>query len=127
MAEEGTLCINADVLKKAGANASSTSTAEAYTNVFIKMAEAQLSSSARYDWVTNYSSVSDIGKEILRDASSSYAAVQSINYDMKGFTSRQEALAMLNILWAGFQKTINLLEKDNNYKDFILTGAGDID
>jgi hypothetical protein len=46
---------------------------------------------------------------------------------MSGFTSRQEALIMVNILWAGFQKVINLLEKDNNYKDFILTGTGDID
>lgn len=127
MAEEGTLCINADVLKKAGANASTTATGEAYTNVFIKMAEAQLSSSARYDWVTNYSSVSTIGKQILKDAASSYAAVLAINYNMSGFTSRQEALTMVNILWAGFQKCINLLEKDNNYKDFILTGLGDVD
>lgn len=127
MAEEGTLCINADVLKKAGANASTTATAEAYTNVFIKMAEAQLSSSARYDWVTNYSSVSTIGKQILKDAASSYAAVLAINYNMSGFASRQESLTMVNILWAGFQKCVTLLEKDNNYKDFILTGQGDVD
>lgn len=127
MAEEGTLCINADVLKKAGTNASTTSTAEAHTNVYIKMAEAHLSSSARYDWVTNYSSVSAIGKEILKDAASSYAAVLAINYDMSGFTSRQETLTMVNILWAGFQKVITLLEKDNKYKDFVLTGSGEID
>lgn len=127
MVEAGTLCINADVLKKAGANASATSKAEAFTNVFIKEAEAQLSTSARYDWVTNYASVSAIGKEILRDAASSYAAVQVINYDMAGFTSRQEAMTMINILWASFQKCISLLEKDNNYKDFILTGEGEID
>lgn len=127
MAEEGTLCTNGNVTYKAGASASSTSTAEAYTNVYIKQAEAQLSTSARYDWVTNYSSISTIGKEILRDAASSYAAVLAIQYDMSGFTSRQEALLMINILWAGFQKTISLLEKDNKYKDFILTGEGDID
>lgn len=127
MAEAGTLCINADVLKKAGANANTTATAEAYTNVFIKEAEGHLCASARYDWVTNYADVSAIGKEILRDAASAYAAVQAINYDMSGFTSRQEALTMVNILWAGFDKVITLLEKDNNYKDFILTGSGDID
>lgn len=127
MAEEGTLCINADVLKKAGARASSTSSAEAYTNVYIKMAEGQLSSAARYDWVTNYSSVSTIGKAILRDAASSYAAVCVINYDMSGYLSRTESLTMVNILWAGFQKCIALLEKDNNYKDFILSGEGDVD
>lgn len=127
MAEAGTLTTNAEVGYKAGASKSTVSSAEAYTNVFIKEAEAQLSAAARYDWVTNYASVSAIGKEILRDAASSYAAVQVINYDMSGFTTRQEALIMVNILWAGFQKVINLLEKDNNYKDFILTGTGDID
>ena len=126
MAEEGTLCINADVLKKAGLNANSTATAEAYTNVFIKMAEGILSTAARYDWKTNYSSISTIGKEILRDAASSYAAVLAMNYDMSGYTSRQETLVMVNILWAGFQKTIDLFEKDNDYRDFVLTGSGSV-
>lgn len=127
MAEAGTLCTNSNVQYLAGANASATSKAEAYTNVYIKLAEAQLSSSARYDWVTNYASISTIGKEILRDAAASYAAVKVINYDMSGFTSRQEALIMINILWAVWSETYNLMKKDNNYKDFILTGAGDID
>ena len=127
MAEEGTLCTNADVLKHAGANASSTSIAEAYTNVFIQEIEGQICSSARYDFVTNYASVSAIGKEILRHAAASGAAVYVINYNMSGFTSRQEALIMVNILWAAFQKTLTLLEKDNNYRDFILTGVGDVD
>lgn len=126
MVEAGTLCGQADVAKKAGANASATSVAEAYTNVYIKLAEAQLCTSARYDWVTNYASVSTIGKEILRDAASSYAAICVINYDMSGFFSRTESLTMINILWAGFQKCIALMEKDNKYKDFILTGSGDI-
>ena len=124
MAEEGTLCSNGDVEKKAGANASATSTAEAYTNVYIKEAEAQLATAARYDFVTNYASVSTIGKEILRDAASSYAAVQAINYNMAGFTSRQEALTMVNILWAGFQKALTLLDKDNKFLDFVITGSG---
>lgn len=126
MAEEGTLCINADVLKKAGAKASTVSTAEAYTNVYIKMAEGQLSTAARYDWVTNYSSISTVGKGILRDAASSYAAALAMNYNMSGYTSRQESLTMVNILWAGFQKCVTLLEKDNKYKEFILNGGGTI-
>lgn len=127
MVEAGTLCINADVLKRAGSRASSTSTAEAYTNVFIKEAEGQLCTSARYDWVTNYSSVSTIGKEILRDAASAYAAIQCIIYDTDDFLSRQDVLIRVNILWAAFQKVITLFEKDNNYKEFVLSGSGDID
>ena len=84
------------------------------------------STAARYDWVTNYASISAIGKEILRDAASSYAAILAINYYMGGFP-RQDASVTLNILWAGFQKVITLLEKDNKYKEFILSGVGDID
>lgn len=127
MAELGTLCTNGDVAKLAGEKASATSAAEAYTNVYIKMAEGLLSSSARYDWVTNYASVSTIGKEILRNAVASFSAVMVMNYTMKGYTNTQEALTMINILWAMFSETRNKLEKDNKYKDFILTGTGDID
>lgn len=126
MAEAGTLCINADVLKFAGASANSTATAEAYTNVYIKEAEGFLCALTRYDWVTNYANISTIGKECLRDATASYAAIKAINYDMSGFTSRQEALQMINILWAQFMETAKLLQ-DNKYKDFILNGEGDID
>lgn len=127
MAEAGTLCINADVLKFAGANASSTSTAEAYTNVYIKEAEGLVCLETRYDWVTNYASVSTIGKEALRDATASLAAIKAINYDMSGFTSRQEATIMINVLWAQYRETMALILRDNNYKEFILSGEGDID
>lgn len=126
MAEAGILAINGDVAKLAGVNASSTSAAEAYTNIFIKEAEGLLCAKTRYDWVTNYASVSTIGKEVLRDAVASYAAIKVINYDMSGYTSRQEALIMINILWAVWSETYKLMS-DNKYKDFILTGAGDID
>lgn len=127
MAEEGTLAINADVAKYAGANANTTASAEAYTNVYIKMAEGRVCLDTRYDWVTNYSSVSDIGKEILRDAVAAYAAIKVIEYDMSGFTSRQEALTMINILWAIYRENVSQLVKDNIYKEFILSGTGVID
>ena len=126
MVEAGTLCGQTDVAKKAGANASAVSVAEAYTNVYIKMAEGQICLDTRYDWVTNYTSVSTIGKEVLKDAVSCLAAIDVINYQMNGFTSRQEALIMVNILWARYSEIVSKITKDNNYKDFILTGIGDI-
>lgn len=127
MAEQGTLCTNSNVQYEAGANASATSKAEAYTNVYIKQAEGKICLDTRYDWVTNYASVSTIGKEILREATSCLAAISVINYDMSGFTSRQEALTMVNILWARYSEIVKRITTDNKYKDFILTGAGDID
>lgn len=127
MAEAGTLAINDNVVKKAGANHNTTYSAEAYTNVYIKLAEGKVCLDSRYDWVTNYASVSTIGKEILREAVSCLAAVDVINQDMSGFTSRQEAIQMINVLWARYQAIINQITKDNNYRDFILTAEGDVD
>lgn len=127
MVEAGTLCTNSNVQYEAGANASATSKAEAYTNVYIKLAEGKLCLDTRYDWVTNYASISTIGKEILREAVSCYAAIAVINYDMSGFTSRQEALTMVNILWARYIDIVKRIADDNKYKEFILSGEGDID
>ena len=50
MADTGIFCQNADVLRKAGANASSTATAEAYTNDFIAQAESVINAMTRYNW-----------------------------------------------------------------------------
>lgn len=127
MVEAGTLAINADVLKESGAKASAVSITEAYTNVYIKKAEGKICLDTRYDWVTNYASVSTIGKEALREAVSCYAAIAVINYDMAGFTSRQEALIMVNILWARYIDIVKRVVAEDKYKGFIKTGVGDID
>jgi len=127
MAEEGTLAINDNVLKESGAHHNTTYSAEAYTNYYIKKAEGKICLDTRYNWVTNYASVSAIGKEALREGVSCLAAVAVIQQDMSGFTSRQEALIMINILWARYADIVKRIVGDNNYKDFILTGAGDID
>lgn len=126
MTEEGTLCINADVLKKVGSKANSTASAEAYTNIYIKEAEGFICTITRYDWVTNYASVSAIGKEILRDATSSYAALDVISYDLGAYGSLRNAETLLDINLDNFLRAIKLLKENNNYKDFILTGEGDI-
>ena len=104
MVEAGTLCINEDVEKKSGTKASATSDAEAYTNVYILMAEGEISGIGRYDYVTNYSDLTNIAKEFLRFASASLAAIFVISYDMSAYTSRIEAEDMLNILWAQWSR-----------------------
>ena len=127
MVDQGTLAATADIAKKAGANASTVSVAEAYTNVYVKEAEGRICLDTRYDWVTNYASVSTIGKEALREAVACLAAIDVINYDMSGFTTRQEALIMINVLWARYREVVNQITKDNKYKDFILHATGSID
>jgi hypothetical protein len=127
MTEAGTLCNAMDVIRKAGINANGTIASEAYTNIYIKEAEGKICLDTRYDWVTNYASISTIGKEILREATASLTAIDVINDDMSGFTSRQEALIMINVLWARYKEVTNQITKDNKYKEFILSGSGDID
>lgn len=127
MAEEGTLAVRADVLEECGAAASSTYAAEAYTNKYIKKAEGIICLASRYDWKANYADVSDIGKEALRDAVSAYAAVKIIRQDMSGFSSKQEALIMINILWAQWNEFISRLEDDEKYKDFIKNADSEVD
>lgn len=122
MAEEGTLAINGDVEKKAGAKASTVSKAEAYTNVYIKEGEGVVSGIAKYDFVTNYASLSAIGKEWLRDAVAAYAALQVINYNMATYTSRTEAKTMMNVNLTSFNEAKQKL-KDKEFVKFIQGGA----
>lgn len=109
MAEEGTFCINADVLRKAGANANSTATAEAYTNVFILDAESFINILTRKNWTDAYAGLNADVKYILREAASCLAAIYAINYDMSGFTSMAEAETMLDVLRDGAERSIGLL------------------
>lgn len=110
MVEAGTLCINGDVEKYAGTNASSTADAEAYTNVYILEAEGTICATSRYDYVTNYASLTAIAKEMLRDATACLAAIQVIAYDMSGYTSRIEAENMINILWAKWNQAKSIIQ-----------------
>ena len=118
MAEQGTLCVNADVANKSGLYANATAVAEASTNVLIKEAEGKIATVIRYDVVTNYALLSAIAKEFFRDVASSYAAVMVVNYDMGGFTDRQEATTIVNINWAVYDEGIKLL-KDDKFRAFL--------
>lgn len=126
MAETGTLCTGSDVIRRAGIRANATVASWAYTNDYIKTAEGKLCLDTRYDWVANSGAISIIGKEILREATASKAAIDVITDDMSGFTSRQEALIMINVLWAKYSDVVAKIVKDNKYKDFILNGVGEI-
>lgn len=118
MAEEGTLCINADVIKSAGNLASTTYTAEAYTNVYIKMAEGEICVQSRYDWVANYSSISTIGKEFLRSTAAKLAAFYIIEQNLSSYSQLMEAQTIMDGLWNNVVENINLL-RDQDYKAWI--------
>jgi hypothetical protein len=107
-----TLCDSGAVKLKAGAAVSTALTAAQYTQL-INQAECFINDLSRKDWVAAYSGLATDKKKILEDAASCHAAVGAINYDMSGYTSRQEALTMVNILWARMQEDMKLLNNDN--------------
>lgn len=109
MAEEGTFTTNAEVLRKVGANASSTSSAEDYTNQFIREAESYINIASRKNWTDAYSELNDDVKYILKEAASNLAAIYVIQYDMSGYSSRIEAEDMINILFARFVQCMDIL------------------
>lgn len=121
MADTGILCTQTDVQYKAGAGASSTATAEAYTNAFIHMAEGVICATTRYNWCDVYSTLNSDVKGILRDVASSLAAMYCIQYDMGGFNSRVEAETQLDVLRDSVMRGLKLLESQE-VKSFI-TGA----
>ncbi len=118
MADTGIFATTAEILRKAGAKASATSAVEAYTNDFITQAESYINSRTLTNWSDAYAGLNADVKGILKEAGSSLAAIYVINYDMSGFTSRQEALTMINILWARVEECCKLLEKEAA-RDFV--------
>ena len=110
MADTGIFATTAEVQRKAGANASATSKAEAYTNQYILDAEHFIVALCRYDFIANFATLNTNTKHLLCDAASNMAAIYVISYDMSGFTTRTEAENMVNILWARWNQAIKLLQ-----------------
>ena len=119
MADTGIFATTAEVQRKAGANASATSNAEAYINDFMTQAESLINVMSGYNWSDAYSGLDADVKGILKLAASNIAAMYVINYDLSGFTTRIEAETMLDVLRDGAVKAIDLL-KERAKVDFII-------
>jgi len=118
MVDTGIFAATAEVQRKAGANASATSKAEAYVNDFMTQAESEINTVTRYNWSDNYSTLNADVKGVLKEAASNLAAIYVIQYDMSGFTSRTEAENMINILRDGYLRCVSIL-RDKKAQDFI--------
>lgn len=109
MADEGIFATTQEIIEKAGANASATSTDEAYTNSFISQAESLINVMTRFNWTDAYSGLNVDVKKILTETASNLAAIYVIQYDMSGYTSNIEAEDMITILRDGALRGISLL------------------
>jgi len=107
------------VVIKAGANVNEAglSAANAIPQ-FINEAESYVNIQTRYNWTDNYAALNDDVKKLLDETVSNIAAIYCIEYDMSGYTSRAEALTMLNVLWDRVGLNIQFL-KNTEKTDFI--------
>lgn len=110
MADTGIFATTAEVQRKAGANASTVSNAEAYINDFMTQAESTINAQTRYNWSDAYSGLNADVKGLLKEAASNLAAMYVIQYDMSNFTSREEAQTMLDVLYERYVSAVSVLQ-----------------
>lgn len=121
MVDTGIFATTAEVERKAGANSSATSTAEAYVNDYMTQAESLINVATRHNWSDDYSGLNADVKGILKEIASNLAAIYAIQYDMSAFTSRIEAEDMINVLRDAALRGISIL-RDKKPQDF-MSGA----
>lgn len=118
MVDSGIFCTGTEVGYKAGSGKSAVSSAEAYTNYYISLAESYINSVCRYNFSDNYSTLNIDTKKILNDAASNLAAIYVILYDMSGYATRIDAEDIINVCLDRADKAIAVL-KDKKVQDFI--------
>lgn len=119
MADTGIFATTSEIQNKAGANASATSKAEAYTNDYVSQAESLINTICRYNFTDNFAALNADTKGVLKEVASNVAAIYVIQYDMSGFSSRVEAEDMINILRDAALRGLSVL-KDRKVVDFII-------
>lgn len=122
MADTGIFATTAEVQRKVGANASSTSNTEAYINQFMTEAESYINTLTRYNWSDVYTTLNVDVKGLLKRAASALAAMAVISYDMSGFFILSEAQTRLNFLSFEANQCIQQL-KDQEVKKFVVLGV----
>tara|TARA_Y100000310_G_C20701853_1_gene830733 strand:+ start:6194 stop:6559 length:366 start_codon:yes stop_codon:yes gene_type:complete len=118
MADTGIFATTAEVERKAGANVSATSKAEAYVNDYMTQVESFINVVCNFNFSDTYSALNADTKGILKEVSSNLAAIYAIQYDMSGFTTLIEAEDMITILRDRALSGLSLL-KDKKRTDFI--------
>ena len=118
MADEGIFATTAEVKRKAGTNASTTSNVEAYINDYMTQAESQINAVTRFNWSDAYATLNTDTKGLLKEVASNLAAIYVIQFDMSGFTSRTEAEDMIDVLRDAATRGLSLL-RDKKTKEFL--------
>ena len=119
MTDFGIFTKNADIQARAGVNANATSKATTATDVYVLNIESTINAMTLFNWSDAFTTGlnADVGG-ILTDVGASMCAVIVILSDMSGYTSRDEAIAMVNILNNSINRGLMSL-KDSARRTFI--------
>ena len=118
MVDEGVFCTTSEVIRKAGANVSVSSSSELFVNDFTAQAESLINTVTGFNWSDRYTSLDADNRDILKEAASNLSAIYAIQYDMSGYSSRQEAESMITVLRDAALRALALL-RDKKKKVFI--------
>ena len=125
MADVGFYALNADIIAKAGANASAVSKAAAWTDAIVHNVEAEINVSARRVFATSRAGFLALPADtqaLLTDLCANLCAIYVISYDLSGYNSRVEAEDMINILRDAALRQIALIREKKD-QDFLIAGA----
>ena len=117
MAFTGITATEAEIDQKTGAGVSTAFTDTMKTQSLL-MAENYINSHSRFNWSDAWGTLNVDVKHMITRATASLVAIDAINYDMSGYTSRQEALTMINVLLDIIDKTLRELN-DQKVRDFV--------
>lgn len=93
-----TFCTSAAAITKAGKKVNTYIKASgALLSEFSNQSEATINKAAKYDYIANYATIGSNFVNMLSEVASSMIANKMIMYDMSGYTSRFEAVTMLNV------------------------------
>ena len=100
MANAGQFAKDADILLRVGTNASATVKAAGWFDTIILDVEAYINCYCTFDFSTadTASALNSTVRGLLIDTGACLAAIEGIIWDMSGFTTRQEAEAMITVL-----------------------------
>ena len=119
MADEGIFTKNADIQARAGINANTTSKATAATDVYVLNIEGTINVMTNYNWSDAYTAGLNADVQgMLTDIGASMCAIIVILSDMSGYTSRDEAIGMVNILNNSINRGLMTL-KNTDKKRFL--------
>lgn len=109
MSDEGIFATTAEVSRKVGTGASTTSNVEAYINHFIGEAESYINLLTGVNYSDSYSSLNVDKRDILKEAASCLAANNVILWNVKGYANQREQENLVNYNWQRFIQCIKLL------------------